>query len=212
MKYIRILVLTMASMMIAYICSTNLYDRVIEQANAQENKLVQEIEQEKTKAISSIEGNKNSIKSSRISYPKEGLRYALIKNEARDFSKDLYFGDSNGILDISIGQYSKSGIPGQEKPILLAGHNGTHFYALRNFEKGDIVQIDTDYGSFTYKVMDMEKMLASDFDVSILDQDTELLIMYTCFPFNVIDTDTRYFVYAEKVSGPVIEEDGTWKE
>lgn len=169
-------------------------------------------EQTLIKAISLLKGSEDVIDSSNIAYPKEGERYALIYNEKRNFSKDLYFGDSEGILDVSIGQYSGSGIPGEGRPLLLAGHNGTHFYRLREFEKGDFVVIDTNYGKFVYEVYDMKTINKDDFDETQLYDTEEYLMMYTCYPFDSLSTDQRYFVYAKKVSGPTIQEDGSWKK
>lgn len=170
------------------------------------------VEQITTKALSLFEGDGEIITSSQIEYPTEGQAYAVIHNDDRGFSKDLYFGDTNPILDISIGQYTKTGIPGEGRPILLAGHNGTHFRLLPSFEVGDHIQIDTSYGKYVYEVESNEIKLVSDFSTSVLDEKEEKLILYTCYPFNVIDTDQRYFVYAKKIAGPIIKEDGSWKK
>lgn len=176
--------------------------------------LMKNSEQYSTQAISTLIGSSDTVKSSLIKYPAVGDNYAVIHNDARDFSKDLYFGDTVAILDISIGQYAKSGIPGEGRPLLVAGHNGTHFNKLQYFEKGDHVQIDTSYGKYVYEVDDMEILYnaTETFDASILDKDEEMLIMYSCYPFNVVGTPDRYFVYAHKISGPNIEEDGRWLE
>lgn len=190
-------------------------DQIVEQQNLQKEFEEKSAQQALTKALSILEGNGEILKSSQVSYPKVGEAYALIHNDDRNFSKDLYFGDSDDILNIAIGQFSQSGIPGEGRPILLAGHNGTHFKELRNFEEGDFVQIDTSYGTYIYQVNRMEIQAAAEFEHQawdILGQDEEILILYTCYPFNTIDTPDRYFVYAHKVQGPVIEEDGTWKK
>ena len=51
-----------------------------------------------------------------------------------------------------------------------------------------------------------------DFDETQLYDTEEYLMMYTCYPFDSLSTDQRYFVYAKKVSGPTIQEDGSWKK
>lgn len=185
---------------------------ILDKINQQEELNRKNTEQITTKTISLLSGSGEVIKSSQIKFPQVGEAYALIHNDERGFSKDLYFGDTPTILDIAIGQYDKSGIPGQNKPILLAGHNGTHFNLLPNFEQGDHVQIDTSYGSYLYEVYHTEIVYVDDFDTTVLDQDEEILIMYTCYPFNIVETNQRYFVYAKKVAGPLIEEVGTWSE
>lgn len=164
------------------------------------------------KTISLLQGGHETIKSSQVKYPAHGESYAILRNEARDFVKEVTFGDSDDILDVSIGQYEQSGIPGEGRVILLAGHNGTHFRQLQNFEKGDRIVMDTDYGSFVYEVYDMEIMSQYDFDSAVLDRREEILMMYCCYPFDSLNTDDRYFVYAKKISGVTIEGDGSWKE
>lgn len=171
-----------------------------------------EAQQHVSKILSIIAGDETIIKSSQVKRPTHKEAYATISNEKRNFNKQVYFGDTPDILSLSIGQYEYSGIPGEGKAILLAGHNSTHFKELRNFKKGDHVKIDTAYGSFLYEVGESEIILADDFDVKLLDKQEEFLIMYCCYPFDSLSTDYRYFVYAKKIDGPKIEEDGSWKE
>lgn len=211
-KYVYLCIDIIISVAIGVVLSYFMKEQFAEDLKVAQDRQVKLSEQYVTKAIAAIDGDVNIIKRSQVKYPSVGEAYAVIHNEERDFSKDLYFGDTDAILDIAIGQYTNSGISGEGKPLLVAGHNGTHFKQLRYFEKGDHVQIDTSYGNYTYEVYDMETMLASDFDSTILDQKEEILIMYCCYPFDSLSTDTRYFVYAKKISGSVIEGDGTWKE
>ena len=72
-------------------------------------------------------------------------------------------------------------------------------------KKDDIVNIKTEWGTYTYKIYDIEIMAATDFDANVLDDDSEYLIMYSCYPFDVADTPDRYFVYASYVSGPLLK-------
>lgn len=139
-----------------------------------------------------------------ITIPEEGDQYATISVDRVSFEKPVYYGDNDGILEIGIGHYMKSGLPGEGKPILLAGHNGTHFWKLQDMQKDDIVKIKTSWGEYTYKIYDIQIMNATDFDTSQLNDEEERLIMYSCYPFDVPSTPTRYFVYASKVSGPIL--------
>lgn len=183
-----------------------------EQQRQFEDQAKREALQHISKIYSLIDGDQTIIKSSQVKRPTHKEAYATISNEPRNFTKQLYYGDTPDILSISIGQYEYSGIPGEGKPILLAGHNSTHFKELRNFQKGDHVKIETAYGSFTYEVGENETILADDFDVTMLDKQEEFLIMYCCYPFDALSTEYRYFVYAKKIDGPKIEDDGSWKE
>ena len=211
-KILYALINIVLSVVIGVCLSFMLQTWIREQTANEQSLLMKNSEQFSTQAISTLTGSSETVKSSLIKYPAEGDNYAVIHNDARGFNKDLYFGDTVRILDISVGQYEKSGIPGEGRPLLLAGHNGSHFKKLRYFEKGDQVQIDTSYGKYVYEVFDMEiiKDAKVNFNSDILNKDEELLIMYTCYPFESWSTPDRYFVYAHKVSGPNIEEDGTW--
>lgn len=144
------------------------------------------------------------IKGEDIRRPSKGEAYAIIRVNRVGFEKNLFMGDATEQLDAGIGQFYYSGLPGEGRPLLLAGHNGTQFYKLREFQEGDLVEITTDYGTYSYKITNMEIQNADDFDEGKLNENKETLIMYTCYPFNVINTPQRYFVYAEFVSGPKI--------
>lgn len=146
------------------------------------------------------------VSKSKIKVPKEGDRYATIRVDRVNFKKPLFYGDNDVILNLGIGHYMGSSLPGEGKPILLAGHNGTEFYQLQNMKKGDIVKIETSWGDYTYKIHDMETIDKKDFDATILNEDKNELLMYTCYPFDTVNTPYRYFVYATMVSGPKLEE------
>ncbi len=211
-KYVYIVGDLLISVMIALLLSNVIVTKMKGEQKVAQDLQIKVSQQHVNKIISLLQGDHEVIKSSQVKYPAHGESYAILRNEARDFTKEVTFGDSDDILEVSIGQYESSGIPGEGKPILLAGHNGTHFRQLRDFEKGDHVIIDTDYGSFIYEVSGTEIMSQYDFDSAILDREEEFLIMYCCYPFDSLSTDDRYFVYAKKIDGVKIEGDGSWKE
>lgn len=156
--------------------------------------------------VKTIEGIP-TIRRSSIVYPKEKQQYAYIQSENKDVQEKIYYGDSEDILDIGVGQYMGSGIFAEGRPILLAGHNGTNFKGLQYIKDKEKLYVTTDYGSFVYRVYQMEVKKASEFDESILKKDEEILIMYTCYPFSALTTEYRYFIYAQKIEGVQIEED-----
>lgn len=137
-----------------------------------------------------------------VSLPKQGDAYASIAIERIQFQNTIFYGDSEELLNKGIGHYMGSSLPGEGSVILLAGHNGTEFYQLRNVKKDDIVKIHTNYGEYTYQIYDMKIREASDFKSNELISDEETLIMYCCYPFDELGTSQRYFVYASYVSGP----------
>ena len=147
-----------------------------------------------------------AIQKKDINMPQEGDGYASIRVDRIGFENTIYYGDNATLLNKGIGHYMGSSLPGEGSGILLAGHNGTEFYKLRLMQKGDMVNIDTSYGSYIYQIQDTKIMFASEFDTQEIHSDTERLIMYCCYPFNSLSTDQRYFVYADYVSGPQFQE------
>lgn len=148
-----------------------------------------------------------------ITYPYPGDRYGEISIEGTTVSAPLYYGDDTVTLNKGVGTFKDDigvGIPGESKTILLAGHNNTFFNGLQQVELGDIVTIETHYGTYTYEVTDMQVKDYQDETAYDFSRTDENLIMYTCYPFDALGfTPDRYFVYAKYVSGPVlVEEEG----
>lgn len=148
-----------------------------------------------------------------ITYPYPGDRYGEISVEGTTVSAPLYYGDDTATLNKGVGTFKDDigvGIPGEGKTILLAGHNNTFFNGLQQVELGDIVTIETHYGTYTYEVTDMQVKDHQDETAYDFSRTDENLIMYTCYPFDALGfTPDRYFVYAKYVSGPVlVDEEG----
>lgn len=148
-----------------------------------------------------------------ITYPYPGDRYGEISIDGTTVSAPLYYGDDTATLNKGVGTYKDDvgvGIPGEGKTILLAGHNNTFFNGLQQVEAGDIVTIETHYGTYTYEVTDMQVKDYQDATAYDFTRTDENLIMYTCYPFDALGfTPDRYFVYAKYVSGPVlVDEEG----
>lgn len=143
-----------------------------------------------------------------ITYPYPGDRYGEISIDGTTVSAPLYYGDDTATLNKGVGTYKDDvgvGLPGESKTILLAGHNNTFFNGLQQVEIGDIVTIETHYGTYTYEVTDMQVKDYQDTTAYDFSRTDENLIMYTCYPFDALGfTPDRYFVYAKYVSGPVL--------
>lgn len=143
-----------------------------------------------------------------ITYPYPGDRYGEISIAGTTVSAPLYYGDDTATLNKGVGTFKDdvgAGIPGEGKTILLAGHNNTFFNGLQQVEVGDIVTIETHYGTYAYEVTEMEVKDYQDATAYDFSRTDENLIMYTCYPFDALGfTPDRYFVYAKYVSGPVL--------
>lgn len=142
-----------------------------------------------------------------IKSPNVGEQYGMFEIERLGISAPLYYGDSTVPLYYGVGQYTGSYMPGFGEWTLIAGHNNTYFHTIGDLVEGDIVRISTHYGVYEYKVT--YTVLAKDSseyrDAYAHNTDKEEIIFYTCYPFNMLGlTPQRFFVHAEKISGPRI--------
>lgn len=147
----------------------------------------------------------DTIDASEVEFPNIDKQFGELKIAGRDVDTKLFFGDGKIPLRNGVGVYAGSFIPGYGKTILIAGHNNTYFNGLKNVKKGDIVKINTSYGNYEYKVKDTKLYNAKSKKSYDLNANKENLILYTCYPFDTIGlTEKRFFVYADKISGPKI--------
>jgi LPXTG-site transpeptidase (sortase) family protein len=144
-----------------------------------------------------------SADESEIKVPEIDSQYAEISCDRIALSAPVYYGDSDADLQKGVGHSTQSFLPGEGKPILIGGHDGTFFAPLEQIKTGDEVKITTDYGEFQYNVVGIKIAESTDTNAYNLNQDKEELILYTCYPFGKLagDRGNRYFVYCEKVSG-----------
>jgi sortase A len=148
----------------------------------------------------------NTVDGNNIQFPSRGDLYARMSISSVAMEADIYFDDSKEALSRGgVGQYYGSRIPGYGTPILICGHNNGKFNALRHVKVGDIVTITTNYGIYEYKIRETAIKKSWDETAVNLKKEEEELILYTCYPFTALGlTHDRFFVYADKVSGPVV--------
>lgn len=161
--------------------------------------------------ISSKEENvEKTVDVKEIQFPELGSHYAMISCERIQLEVPVYWGDTEEILSSGIGQYMGSFLPGFDRGILLSGHNTTFFSPLEIIESGDIILYSTNYGEYRYRVDEVFVIREKKAEIMLektLSQPEEKLIMYTCYPFDLISGNSkeRLFVYASKISGPRVE-------
>ncbi|MDD3239509.1 MAG: class D sortase [Lachnospira sp.] len=149
--------------------------------------------------------SQKSVPLSSIEMPSFGSQYAQVSCQRIGLDAPLYWGDNSTILRNGAGQYIGSSLPGFERPILLCGHNVTAFLPLQSIEIGDQVSISTNYGTYTYEVVETRVADMNDTSAYDLSQNKEQLIMYTCYPFAFMGVTTqRLFIYGDRISGPDI--------
>ena len=88
----------------------------------------------------------------------------------------------------------------------MSGHNNNFFNCLKYTQVGEIIEVTTNYGKYKYEIVDVSAKHNSDKTAFNLEEEKETLVLYTCYPFDVVGYKVqRYFVTATLVSGPQID-------
>lgn len=150
-----------------------------------------------------------SIPSSTIDYPSIGDEYGQLLIDKVKIKSPLTFGDRPEDLRTGVGHFNGSVFPGEQGTSLIGGHNTTDLGAMDLVDIGDMVTIQTHYGTYLYTIT-QKKVARFDDPTAITSLSTRgeghHLILYTCYPVDMIGlTDDRLFVYADLTSGPLID-------
>ncbi len=140
-------------------------------------------------------GETNKLKN----YPEYGTKYATIEIDKIGVNLPVYFGDTLEVLKKGVGHSSGSYFPGEGGSIVYMGHNSKNtFRRFSELQIGNEIKVTTTYGEYTYKIYDMKLIKETDLDKLPIQDEKEILMVYTCYPFNNIGyTTQRYVVYAE---------------
>lgn len=140
-------------------------------------------------------------------YPSFGDIFGKISVEGTNIDCDLIFGSNTTLLRKGACVSIYSHIPGCSRGILVGAHNNTFFHSLPEAEIGANVNVETNYGSFVYRITETKIIKDTDRDAYVqqLNGNEEILILYTCYPVDTLaSTPDRYFVFCELVSGPKV--------
>ncbi len=141
------------------------------------------------------ETEKTTIKN----YPEYGTQYATIEIDKIDVKLPVYYGDTLEVLKKGVGHSSGSYFPGEGGSIIYMGHNSKKmFRRFSELQIGNEIKVTTSYGEYVYKIYDMQLIKETEVDKLPIQRDKEILMVYTCYPFNNVGYATqRYVVYAE---------------
>lgn len=158
------------------------------------NKVSITIDENRTQEQTTI-GETNKLKN----YPEYGTKYATIEIDKIGENLPVYFGDTLEVLKKGVGHSSGSYFPGEGGSIVYMGHNSKNtFRRFSELQIGNEIKVTTTYGEYTYKIYDMKLIKETDLDKLPIQDEKEILMVYTCYPFNNIGyTTQRYVVYAE---------------
>lgn len=141
-----------------------------------------------------------------IDFPASGEHYGQLLCEKVGLDVPVYWDDTYEILRKGAGQYPGTLLPGYGRMILLSAHNVSHFRPLRDMEVGDVITFDTNYCEYEYEVTEVQVYNELDLEKWVIDhlnEDEEILVMYTCWPFEFQAgrKTERLTVKAKRISG-----------
>ena len=107
-------------------------------------------------------------------------------------------GGSGRTLAFGPGHLSASAMPGEVGNTVIAGHRDTHFRFLEDLQAGELLNVESNKGvKHLYQVVATE-IVDSRKGSLLLDTDTAILSLVTCYPFHTRETGgpLRYVVTA----------------
>ena len=132
-----------------------------------------------------------------------GDKLGRIWVEGTQVDCDLYLGDDEAEFSRGAGCRAESDcvLPGENGTVFIGAHTGTYFADLGSCQIGALIHLETDWGTFTYKITDMQVIQETDIDKVRWGATEPSCILYTCYPFGILThTPQRYAVYADPVS------------
>lgn len=152
-----------------------------------------------TKPQVNIQENKFVINNGLMQRPKIGAQFGKVLMPTIKLDYPLYHGDDDEELAKGIGHDPGTTLPGENGNVVIDGHRDTVFRNLGDVKIGDIITIETSYGTFNYKAA-KTRIVNEDDRTVIVRSDKEMLTIYTCYPFNYIGhAPKRYVLTADFV-------------
>ncbi len=199
---VKVLKATIIDVIVAFLIITILleginllYGQKISEAFSLVNKVSIDISNKEETAETVINEQEKKL----INYPEYGTQYATIEIPKIDVNLPVYFGDTLEILKKGVGHSSGSYFPGEGGSIVYMGHNSRKvFRRFSELQVGNEITVTTSYGVYKYKIYDMQLIKETELDKVPIQKEKEILMVYTCYPFNNVGYATqRYVVYAE---------------
>jgi len=119
-------------------------------------------------------------------------------------SQIVLSGDSGRVLAFGPGHAEASAAPGANGTTLISGHRDTSFGFLRSIQDGDIIELNSPAGKFSYTVSERSIVDQRPFSVDIPNRELQSessLMLVTCYPFDALEPggNERFIVLAKGV-------------
>ena len=151
-------------------------------------------------------GTADTISITDITFPKYEQVYGELSIPSIDLVCPFIYGDSDAALKKGVCQNIGSTIVGYGGTTLACAHVNRQLKNLHKAKIGDLIQIRTTYGVYTYEIKYTGVHSASDGSIYDLAREDENLVLYTCYYEKTAlgSVKKRFFACADYVSGPMI--------
>ena len=125
--------------------------------------------------------------------PQTGEHFGELYIPKLSYTLPIYEGTDKKELELGVGHYEGSVLPGEKDNCVLAGHRDTVFRRLGEVGEGDKLIVRTDMGEFEYIVYKVRIVDKEDRTV-IVSKPKATLTISTCYPFRFIGSAPQRYV------------------
>lgn len=130
--------------------------------------------------------------------PKQGELIGKVEIPKLNESFPLMEGTGNKELAKGIGHYIGSVLPGESDNAVIAGHRDTVFRRLGEVEIGDVINVETVAGTFSYQVVE-QKIVDKEDRTVIVPHPEAVLTVVTCYPFDYVGPAPKRYILTAKL-------------
>lgn len=151
----------------------------------------------KDKKSSVIKENSSLPENQKETYSNHGLIGKLTIERTKKILP-IVEGTSEDKLKRGAGHYEASSSPGERGNCIVFGHRDGVFSSLGEIKVNDYITIETDKGSFSYKVVSIK--ITEPKNEEILKNYSEpMLTLVTCYPFGYVGASPERFIVVAKL-------------
>ncbi|MPQ43658.1 class D sortase [Clostridium tarantellae] len=133
-----------------------------------------------------IIGEKNFLVGEKeMKRPSIGDEFGKLIIPELNFNKPIFHGDGDEQLQLGIGHFAGSSIPGEDGNFILTGKRQTTLKEIKNLKVGQVVIFEGEYGTFKYVVKEI-KVVKPNATIATKVTNYERLTLYTGYPFESI--------------------------
>ena len=129
-------------------------------------------------------------------YPALGDSIGTLKIPVLSQEMPIIEGTGADQLEVGVGHFVQSVMPGVEDNCVFSGHRDTFFSRLGELKIGDKLIVTTSIDTYTYQIQNI-RIVEKDDRTVIVPTDFAALTLTTCYPFNYFGSaPQRYIVTA----------------